>query len=112
MRDALVAFSHPARDRVHSESPICADPEGRNPALPDQLVNRAAVDSQQFTDFLYGQDVIIECHRVMKHSALENGNAIASAKSTGMKLGHAVVGMALALALAALIIARDLGLFQ
>jgi hypothetical protein len=46
----------------------------------------------------------------MKHSALENGNAIASAKSTGMKLRHAVVGMALALALAALIMARDLGL--
>jgi hypothetical protein len=55
---------------------------------------------------------MIESHRFMKHSALENGNAIACARSTGMKLRHAAAGMALALALAALIIAGDPGLVR
>jgi hypothetical protein len=38
--------------------------EGRNRALPDQLVDCSPVDSQQFADFLYRQDFIIEYHRV------------------------------------------------
>jgi len=55
---------------------------------------------------------MIECHRFMKHSALENGNAIASARSTGMNLRHAAAGMALALALAALIMAATWATLQ
>jgi hypothetical protein len=46
-------FSHPARYLVRSESPVRADPESRNPALPDQLINRGLVDSQYLADFLH-----------------------------------------------------------
>jgi hypothetical protein len=59
-----VPAGHPAGYQVRLESPVRPDPEIRSPALPDQLVKCAPVDSQQFADFLYGQDVIIECHRV------------------------------------------------
>jgi hypothetical protein len=33
--------------------------------LPDQLVNCAPVDSQQFADFFYRQDFILESHKVL-----------------------------------------------
>jgi hypothetical protein len=65
MRGALGLFSQPARYLVRSKSPVRPDPEGWNPALPDQLVNRGLVDSQYLADFLHRQDFMIECHRAL-----------------------------------------------
>src|ERR1700730_9551543 len=44
------------------KSPMLADSETRNLALPDQPVNRGRVDSQHHADFLHCQGFMLACH--------------------------------------------------
>jgi hypothetical protein len=55
-------FSHPSHYRVLPESPFVADTEAWKLALPDKLVNRGWVNSQQLANFFNRQDFLIVGH--------------------------------------------------
>jgi len=58
-------FSHPSHYRVLPESPFSADSKARNLTLPDHLINRGWVNSEQVANFFYRQDFAIACHTIM-----------------------------------------------
>ena len=55
-------FHHPPRYHVLAKSPIGANSEARDPTATHQLVNRARVNTEQVTKFLYRQNFIIAWH--------------------------------------------------
>jgi hypothetical protein len=63
-------FSHPSQYHVLTEPPVGADSKARNLALPDQLVNRGLVKSEQVANVFYRQDFLIARHRDLRNTFL------------------------------------------
>jgi hypothetical protein len=57
-------FRHPSQYWRPSGTPVGADAEARNLALPNQLVNCRRVNVEQFAYFFDRQDFLIVCQRV------------------------------------------------